>query len=367
VLQDLPVRPEREFQAVLEESRALQSADIIAIVLTGLFAIAVIGTLAIAQTLIMPVTAALIVSTALLAGARALEKYRIPRTLSVVLVLIASGGTVPLVLMLVSSPLLAWTSRLPELGPQLREKLHIFNRPLALWSELQPALGIDFSLPKIEWVQPTLDFLSPTLTEFLLFLVTLVLFTLSWPNLRRSLVLTFEQRESRLQALRILNEIEDRLGNYLLTVSVINLGVGILTGVVSTAAGLPNPAALGALAAILNYVPIIGPALILIILTIVGILTASTLGGGMIAPALFLGLVFLEGHFVTPLIVGRGLSLNALAVFFAFAFWTWLWGPMGAFLASPMLIVAIILREHLVSTETGSHRRDRTAVNRNHR
>src|ERR1700752_2929033 len=97
VLQDLPVRPDREFQAALEEGRALQSADVIAIVLTGLFAIAVIGTLAIAKTLIMPMTAALIVGTTLSAGARALEKYRIPRTLSVVLVLIASGGTVPLV------------------------------------------------------------------------------------------------------------------------------------------------------------------------------------------------------------------------------------------------------------------------------
>jgi predicted PurR-regulated permease PerM len=124
---------------------------------------------------------------------------------------------------------------------------------------LFPDVGINFSLPKIEWVQPTLEFLSATFTEFLLFFVTLVLFTLNWPNLRRSLVLTFEQRESRLQALRILNEIEDRLGNYLLTVSVINLGVGILTSGISMAAGLPNPAALGALAAILKYLPIIGP------------------------------------------------------------------------------------------------------------
>jgi predicted PurR-regulated permease PerM len=295
--------------------------------------------------------AALIIGTMLSAGARTLEEYRISRSLAVALMLIVGGGTVALVLMLVSAPLLAWTSRLPELGPQLREKLHVFDRPLALWNEMQSALGIDFSLPKIEWVQPTLEFLSPTLTEFLLFFVTLVLFTLSWPNLRRALIMAFERRESRLQALRILNEIEDRLGDYLLTVSVINLGVGILTGVISMAVGLPNPAALGALAAILNYVPIVGPALILIVLTIVGIQAESTLGVAMIAPTLFLGLVFLEGHFVTPSIVGRGLSLNALAVFFAFAFWTWLWGPMGAFLASPMLIVAIILREHLVPTE----------------
>jgi len=118
-------------------------------------------------------------------------------------------------------------------------------------------------------------------------------------------------------------------------------------------AGLPSPAALGALAFVLNYIPVIGPALVLVILAIAGILSAPTLGVALLAPVLFSGLVFLEGHFVTPSIIGRGLSLNALAVFFAFAFWTWLWGPMGAFLASPMLIVGIILREHLWPTEEG--------------
>ena len=50
-------------------------------------------------------------------------------------------------------------------------------------------------------------------------------------------------------------------------------------------------------------------------------------------------MTFLEGHFITPTIVGRRLALNALAVFIALAFWTWLWGPMGAFLSSPLLIV----------------------------
>ena len=62
----------------------------------------------------------------------------------------------------------------------------------------------------------------------------------------------------------------------------------------------------------------------------------------------FGGITFLEGHFVTPTIIGRRLSLNALAVFIALAFWTWLWGPMGAFLSSPLLIVALILKEHLL-------------------
>jgi len=69
--------------------------------------------------------------------------------------------------------------------------------------------------------------------------------------------------------------------------------------------------------------------------------------GSTSAPLAFVGIAFLEGHFVTPTIIGRRLSLNALAVFLGLAFWTWMWGPMGAFLSSPLLIVALILKEHL--------------------
>ncbi len=111
-------------------------------------------------------------------------------------------------------------------------------------------------------------------------------------------------------------------------------------------------AGLGALAATLNYVPIIGPVVMFIVLLVIGVINSSTLAAGLIAPLLFAGVTFLEGHFITPTIIGRRLALNALAVFIAFAFWTWLWGPMGAFLASPLLIVALILKEHLVPIQS---------------
>ena len=77
----------------------------------------------------------------------------------------------------------------------------------------------------------------------------------------------------------------------------------------------------------------------------------STLGAGLMAPLAFVGLTFLEGHFVTPTIIGRRLELNALAVLMALAFWTWLWGPMGGFLSSPILIVGLILKEHLMPVD----------------
>jgi predicted PurR-regulated permease PerM len=161
--------------------------------------------------------------------------------------------------------------------------------------------------------------------------------------------MTFTARESRLRTLRILNEIEEHLGGYLLMVTAINLGVGAAAGIICAIVGMPNPAGLGALAAILNFLPIIGPVAMFVILIVVGVIAFPTLAAAFIAPLAFAGLTFLEGHFITPTIIGRRLELNALAVFIGIAFWTWLWGPMGGFLSSPLLIVALILRDHLWS------------------
>ncbi len=97
-----------------------------------------------------------------------------------------------------------------------------------------------FQVPKFEWVQPTLEFLSPTFGEFLLFIATLVLFIASWKDLRRALIMTFGDHEARLRTLRILNEIEVHLGNYLLTVTMINAGVGIATGLACAITACPT-------------------------------------------------------------------------------------------------------------------------------
>jgi predicted PurR-regulated permease PerM len=129
---------------------------------------------------------------------------------------------------------------------------------------------------------------------------------------------------------------------------LINVGVGIATGIACAVARMPNPAGLGALAATLNFIPIIGPVATFMVLLAVGIVAMPTLSAGLIAPLAFIAIAFMEGHFITPTIIGRRLALNALAVFIALAFWTWLWGPMGAFLSSPLLIVGLILKEHLM-------------------
>ena len=337
----------------------IRRAELVAFALVALLVICVVAVLYVAKGFFLPVVAAFVVGTMLSPAAGFLERHRVPRAVSAVLIVTAVGAGVAFIVGLISSPLMEWSTRLPELASRLKEKLHLFDRPLALWHELQGMLGVSdtpgaspFQMPKVEWLQPTLEFLSPTFTEFLLFCATLVLFIASWKDLRRALIMTFPDHLSRLRTLRIVNAIELNLGGYLLTVTAINFGVGIATGIICALTGMPNPAGLGALAATLNFLPIIGPVAMFAILTVVGVIAFSTLGAGLIAPLAFIGVTFLEGHFVTPAIIGRRLELNALAVFIALAFWTWLWGPMGGFLSSPLLIVALVLKEHLLPEDT---------------
>ena len=330
----------------------IRSEDLVAFSLTALLIICIIAVLYLAKAFFLPVVMAFVVGTMLSPAARLLERYNIPRSLAAVLIVGTVITFVAFMLGLISAPLVDWSTHLPDVAARLKDKLHVFDRPLALWQELQGMVGgtdaLPIQMPKFDWVQPTIEFLSPTFTEFLLFVATLILFVASWKDLRRTLIMTFGDREARLRTLRILNEIEVHLGNYLLTVTVINSGVGILTGIVCAVTHMPNPAGLGALAATLNFIPIIGPVAMFVILAGVGIVALPTLSAAIIAPLAFCGIAFLEGHFVTPTIIGRRLALNALAVFLALAFWTWMWGPMGAFLSSPLLIVGLILKENLV-------------------
>lgn len=335
----------------------IRRTGFVAFALAGLLLIGVVAVLYVGKAFFLPVVMAFVIGTMLSPAASFLERSKVPRALGAVLIVVAMTTVVAFFVTLIASPVMEWSSRLPELGAQLKDKLHVFDRPLALWRELQAMVGgseelPSFQLPKFEWVQPTLEFLSPTFTEFVLFFVTLILFIASWRDLRRALIMTFSHRDARLRTLRILNEIEVHLGNYLLTVTVINVGVGVATGIICALTGMPNPAGFGALAATLNFIPIIGPIAMFAVLVVVGLVAFPTISGGLMAALAFAGVTFLEGHFVTPTIIGRRLALNALAVLLALAFWTWLWGPMGAFLSSPLLIVALILKEHLLPADS---------------
>jgi predicted PurR-regulated permease PerM len=153
--------------------------------------------------------------------------------------------------------------------------------------------------------------------------------------------------------LRILNDIEQNFTRYLFTVSAINLLVGVIAAAIAFFARLEGPFILGAAAFLLNFIPYIGPAITTFLLFAVGIMTLPTLAGAFVAPACFLICATIEGQFLTPSLLGRQLTVSPLAIFLSLAFWTWLWGPIGTFLAMPFLIAGIMIREHLFAQEKG--------------
>ncbi len=151
-----------------------------------------------------------------------------------------------------------------------------------------------------------------------------------------------------MRALKILNDIEENLGGYLIVVTAINLALGVVTAIAAALMGLPSPLLWGALAFVLNYVPYVGPAVMDVLLFGIGLVTYPTLLGALLPPAVFMAITVIEGQFLTPAIVGRRvLNLHPLAIFLSIAFWSWLWGPVGAFLATPILIMVRVALAHL--------------------
>ena len=310
------------------------------------------------REVLLPVAAAMVVGVMLGPAASRLESLRIPRPLAALLLVLGVTLIVLLVIILIVPRVSELTQGLPALVETLKQKLHALDAVNAFFRRITGSAPTGASgselpipLPTIAWVPSTLSILLPPITGFLFFLVVLLLFISKWPELRRGLVMTFASRNSRLTVLKILNEIESGLANYLLIVTVINVAVGVLTGLICMATGMPNALGFGALAAILNFIPIIGPIGTFVVVLIVGVVAAPTLTAGLLPAAGFALLTFVEGQFVTPAIIGRHLEANALAVLLSLALWTWLWGPMGAFLSSPFLMVGLILWQRLYDEE----------------
>ena len=190
-----------------DQPPVIRRAEVVTFALVGLLVICVVAVLYFAKAFFLPVVMAFAVGTMLSPTASFLTRYRIPRPMAAVLIVTAVGAGAAFIIGLISLPLMEWSTRPPELAAQLKDKLHVLDRPLALWQELQAMVGIhdtmpSLQMPKFEWVQPTLEFLSPTFAEFLLFFATLVLFIASWQDLRRALIMTFGDRDARLRTLR---------------------------------------------------------------------------------------------------------------------------------------------------------------------
>ncbi|MBV9556012.1 MAG: AI-2E family transporter [Pseudolabrys sp.] len=320
----------------------------------GIFVIMSVAALYFARPVLLPAAAATVIGLMLGPLSNRADRAGVPPLLSAIVLWLLVIAVFYGVIALLASPVADWIGKAPEITQNIKAKLHVLDRPWTMLTEVRKAIlgdkpdtpgSIGFDIAQI--VQPVLLVVTPAIGQIVIFFGTLFFFLAGRNQLRHVLVAFFDTREARLRMLKIMNDVQHNLTSYLSVVAVINLIVGITAGVVTYFAGLPNVVAWAVLGFILNFVPYIGALLMQLVLLAVGLVTFPTLTQALVAPVLYLAFTTFEGHFVTPSIMGRRLTLNPLTVFLSLVFWTWLWGPVGAFLAVPIVIVALVIFNHL--------------------
>ena len=320
----------------------------------GIFLLLFGGFLYVGRAILLPMFAAAVVALTLAPLIKAGKRHGISPWISAILIVALCIGALALAATAAAGPISAWIGRAPEIGASIKDKLSVLEQPLAALHELETTLfgdGLASAGSTPDVFLPVVAFVTPAAGELLLFFAMLMFFLVGQIELRKHLVSLFASHDTKLRFLRIMKDIEHNLAGYLTVVTLINAVLGTIAAVGAGIIGLPNPAIFGLLAAVLNYVPYVGPAVMVVVLFGVGLVTFPSLSHALIAPIGFMALTAAEGHFVTPTIVGRRLTLNPLLVFLALAFWTWMWGPVGAFLAAPLSIIGLVIVNHLFPTD----------------
>ncbi|MGI8547110.1 MAG: AI-2E family transporter, partial [Gemmatimonadaceae bacterium] len=151
------------------------------------------------------------------------------------------------------------------------------------------------------------------------------------------------------KAVQIARETESSISTYLLTAALVNIGEGLVVTGVMYLWGMPNPPLWGALVALFEFIPYLGALAMVVILSIAALTTFDSIGHALLIPASFLLINLIQGNFVSPLLLGHRLSLNPVALFVGLAFWFWIWGVPGAFIAVPLLATFKIFCDHIES------------------
>jgi len=323
----------------------------------GIFVLLLGVCLYFSRPILVPVVAALIIGTTLAPIVKRAVRYRIsPWATAVALgaiLLIAAATAVTLL----ASPVSEWIAKAPDVGAAIKQKLYVLDRPLAALRELQevllPSAGnvVAVEPSQLGILTPVVAFVTPAVVAITLFFVTLIFFLATQMDFRRYVVSFFTTRDAKLRFIRISNDIEEHLASYVAVVTMINFGLGVVVAIGAWLFGLPSPVILGLVAMVLNYIPYIGPACTTVVLLGLGLVTFPSLGYALMPPAAFVALATIEGQFITPTVLGHRLTLNPLVVLLAIAFWAWLWGPIGAFLAVPLTIVILVTMTHLFPPE----------------
>jgi predicted PurR-regulated permease PerM len=315
----------------------------------GLLFVATVLLLEHARPLLLPVTIAIVFTFVLSTPVRALQRAGVHEYIGAGVVIVAVLGAAVLVLMLVAAPAAAWWSRAPLIVHELVEALQSWRDALFPYATPAPLIRapavpapdpIGERLASEGWtftrlaIGETISFaLSASATVILLYFL---LASERW--LVAQTMAAVRRPRTRALILAGVRQAQRDIGLFIATMSLVNVALGVATGLALWGIGLPNPVLWGTTAAVLAFIPYLGPLLITLLLLLAGSVTFGT-GWAMLGPPVaFLVLHGIEANFLSPLIMGHRLRLRPVFVFLAVMVWGWLWGIAGAFLAVPLLL-----------------------------
>lgn len=330
----------------------------VTISIVGSSLILLVGAFYIARSLLLPVLLAFLFTLIFSPVVRTLKRRGIPESVTALFLVLALAGLVAGGAYQLSAPVSKWVADAPVIGTQIRQKLISLRKPVEKIMEAQKQVEEATAPKAAPGVQQVIVKEPGLISEVArgapdlfagagLFLVLLLFLLASGDMFYEKLVRVLPTLTDRKKGLRIARDIEHEVSRYILTITAINAVLGMFVGSGLYLLGMPNPVLWGVAAAILNFIPYLGSITGVAVVGIIAIVSFPTLGQALLAPAVYFGLTVIEGQLVTPALVGRRMQINAIAVLLAIAFWGWLWGAAGIFIAIPLLIVVKIFAVHV--------------------
>ena len=323
----------------------------------GQIVVSVLGVIAFlyfARPVILPVVLACVVGMTLKPLIRWSSCCHIPPPVSAALVLFLLVSAIGIGFFQLGRPALTWANDAPQHMTDLRQRFLKIFPSLARFSQAAAAvnnLGATEAEKKAEQEKvPVVEVKDSRGTTSILnwtgtflaglgeTLVLLYLLLASGDLFLQKLVRVMPTLHDKKSVVEISHEIQQNISNYLFSVSLINIGMGMVVGGGLYFMGVPNAAMWAMFVAVLNFVPYFGPVAGVLVLAALGLLTFDTVWQGLLPPAWYLLLHTLEANFITPMLLGRRFTINPVVIFVSLIFWTWLWGVPGALLSVPILV-----------------------------
>jgi predicted PurR-regulated permease PerM len=310
-----------------------------------------------AHVAFVPVALALLFGLVLSGPVEALHRIRVPRSLSaaliLVLVLSAFGGIVGLTW----TPAQDWFAKAPQTMTIIKQKVSPIAKFMTKVDEFrknagnigaqghprpesQAAVAAPESAPAL-----LLDVGGSAIAALLTFLIVTLFLLTGGPPMMARMTAAFVDDLNASNALSIIEKVRGEVGHFYLTTTVINIGLGVVTGLAMWAWRMPTPYLWGAMAAILNYIPYAGPGSTLLILSLVAVVSFNTLGPVLGVAGTYVVIALIEGQLVQPLLVGRRMEVNPLLIFLGLWFGGLYWGIAGIVLATPTLVALKVIAE----------------------